>query len=40
MIAMAWRSMYAETVNARMDDKALNYEKGYLDVGQACPVES
>ena len=48
MIAMAWRSLYAESAEtvkkARMDDKALNNNMkravSYLDVGQACPVES
>ena len=27
MIAMAWRSLYAETVKARMDDKTLNMKR-------------
>ena len=27
MIAMAWRSLYAETVKARMDDKTLNLKR-------------
>ena len=27
MIAMAWRSLYAETVKARMDDNALNMKR-------------
>ena len=29
MIAMAWRSLYAETVKARMDDKTLNRDTSY-----------
>ena len=27
MIAMAWRSLYAETVKARMDDKTINMKR-------------
>ena len=33
MIAMAWRSLYAETVKARMDDKTLNMTRAIWTYG-------
>ena len=34
MIAMAWRSLYAETVKARMDDKTLNMKRAVWTWGR------